>query len=361
MWIWYLDRSDGGDLAAIAARAHAAGVRTLIVKSGDGPRYWSQFTRRLVDRLRAAGLHVCAWQYVYGTHPAAEAAVAVRAVRAGAECLVIDAESEYEGRYASAQAYLRGVRAGAGPGYPLGLASFPYVDYHPGFPYSVFLGPGGAQFDLPQMYWRDIGASIGAVFHHTYAGNLIYRRAILPVGQSYGSPSAGQIGQFRATTVRYRARGISWWDYAWTQAQALWPALSGPVPAIAPVPPLGLPGLGPGSRGDQVLWMQEHLARALPAQRTTGLFGPQTLGDLRAFQARRGLQITGRTDPATWRALLRLPVVAVSWTGVVARSAGTAGGGRARGGAAPASASLPALAREIPDVGGGSSAVGDPR
>jgi peptidoglycan hydrolase-like protein with peptidoglycan-binding domain len=107
--------------------------------------------------------------------------------------------------------------------------------------------------------------------------------------------------------------------------------------------------------------MQEHLARVLPARRTTGLFGPQTLGDLRAFQARRRLPITGRTDPATWRALLRLPVVAVSWTGVVARSAGAAGGGRARGGAAPASASLRALAHEIPDLGGGRSTVGDPR
>jgi hypothetical protein len=359
MWIWYLDRSDGGNLAAIAARAHAAGVRTLIVKSGDGTNYWSQFSRRVVGSLRAAGLRVCAWQYVYGTHPAAEAAVAVRAVRAGAECLVIDAESEYEGRYASAQAYLRAVRAGAGVGYPLGLASFPYVDYHPGFPYSVFLGRGGAQFDLPQMYWRDIGASIGTVFHHTYGGNLIYRRAILPVGQSYGSPPPAQIGQFRATTVRYRARGISWWDYAWTSAQALWPALSGAFAAIAPVPPLGLPRLGLGARGDEVLWMQEHLARALPAQRTTGLFGPQTLGDLRAFQSRRRLPSTGVTDPATWRALLRLPVVPVSWTAVVGRSA-AAGGGRARAATAPASASLPALANEIPDVGGNRLVAADP-
>src|SRR3954471_7631689 len=33
MWIWQLASSDGGDIATIAARAHAAGVTTVFVKS----------------------------------------------------------------------------------------------------------------------------------------------------------------------------------------------------------------------------------------------------------------------------------------------------------------------------------------
>src|SRR4051794_23290992 len=69
MWIWYLSRSEGGDVGAIAARARAAGVDTVFVKSSDGVSSWSQFTPGLVSALRARGLHVCAWQYVYGTHP----------------------------------------------------------------------------------------------------------------------------------------------------------------------------------------------------------------------------------------------------------------------------------------------------
>ncbi|MDO9352669.1 MAG: VCBS domain-containing protein, partial [Solirubrobacteraceae bacterium] len=36
MWIWYVDKSDGGDLDAIAARAKAAGMSTVFVKSADG-------------------------------------------------------------------------------------------------------------------------------------------------------------------------------------------------------------------------------------------------------------------------------------------------------------------------------------
>ena len=53
----------------------------------------------------------------------------------------------------------------------MALAGFPYVDYHPGFPYSVFLGPGGAQYNAPQMYWVDIGTSVNTVYAHTYAYN----------------------------------------------------------------------------------------------------------------------------------------------------------------------------------------------
>src|SRR5690348_398513 len=69
MWIWQLPQSDGGDPAAIAARAHATGVATVFVKSADGTSVWTQFSPSLVQALHAYGLHVCAWQYVYGDDP----------------------------------------------------------------------------------------------------------------------------------------------------------------------------------------------------------------------------------------------------------------------------------------------------
>ena len=75
MWIWYVRGSAGGSVSAIVAQARAAGVTNLIVKSGDGSGYWSQFSPGLVRSIHAGGLHACAWQYVYGTHPAAEAAI----------------------------------------------------------------------------------------------------------------------------------------------------------------------------------------------------------------------------------------------------------------------------------------------
>ena len=107
MWIWYLAQADGGDLSAIVATAHSYGVSTLIIKSGDGADLWSQFSPQVVAELHANGLRVCAWQYVYGDHPIYEAEVGAAAVRDGANCLLIDAESEYQGKYVQAQEYIK--------------------------------------------------------------------------------------------------------------------------------------------------------------------------------------------------------------------------------------------------------------
>lgn len=352
MWIWYVSRSDGGDPAAIAAQARLAGIKTLVIKSGDGASYWSQFSRSLVRALHAGGVNVCAWQYVYGSNPIAEAVVGARAVSDGADCLVVDAEAEYEGRYAAAQTYIDALRAAVGRDYPVGLASFPYVDYHPSFPYSVFLGHGGAQFNLPQMYWREIGTSVEAVYQHTYTYNRIYRRPIRPLGQTEDGASGSEIALFRGLSVRYHAGGLSWWDFAWASANGLWSSLSGLYTSVSSIASLGFPLLGYGSAGDMVLWMQELLASAIPAQRTTGIFASETLADLRSFQARHRIPATGETGPLTWRALLRLPAVRVRWVAADVRSARSAraiggGGSLSRIAAAPESATLHALAYEI--------------
>jgi peptidoglycan hydrolase-like protein with peptidoglycan-binding domain len=316
MWIWYVSQSDSGNLAAIAAQAHAAQVSTLFVKSSDGSsNYWSQFSPALVSTLHAAGLRVCAWQYVYGTNPAGEAALGARAVAAGADCLVIDAESEYEGKYGAAQTYLADLRAKIGSSYPLGLASFPYVYYHTALPYSVFLGPEGAQFNAPQMYWKAIGNSVDTAYADTYMSNRIYGRAIFPLGQTYESPSSADLLRFREEAPLYGATGISWWDFQETSS-AGWKALGAPLAALTTVTAnAGWSELAQGSKGDPVLWMQEHLATAIPTQATTGIFDATTRTNLQTFQIAHGISPSGHTEAATWQALLALPPVSVNWTG----------------------------------------------
>ena len=216
MWIWYVSRSSGGTLSGVVATARQYGVSTVMIKSSDGPTMWSQFNPSLVSTLHSAGLRVCAWQYVYGNHPLLEAQVGAQAAHDGADCVIIDAESEYEGKYVAAQSYMTRLRQLVGASYPVALAGFPYIDYHPGFPYSVFLGPGGAQYNSPQMYWMDIGTSVGAVYAHTYAYNDVYGREIDPLGQVYRNPPMGQIIRFRQLSRTYRAAGVSWWN--WQQA-----------------------------------------------------------------------------------------------------------------------------------------------
>ncbi len=316
MWIWYLSQSDGGSISAIVAQAHAAGVSTLFVKSSDGStNYWSQFSPQLVQELHANGLKVCAWQYVYGTSPVGEADLGAEAVADGADCLVIDAEAEYEGHYAAAQVYLTELRAKIGPNYPLALASFPYVSYHPSFPYSVFLGPGGAQYNAPQMYWKDIGQSVDTVYANTYIANRIYGRPIFPLGQTYGGVSPTELLRFREEAVDYGATGMSFWDWQETGSGG-WSTLAAPLAPLTSVTPNGeYPELGKGSKGDQVLWMQEHLASAIPTQETTGIFSAQTVTNVETFQTAHAIAPSGVVEAATWTALLALPAVAVDWTG----------------------------------------------
>ena len=316
MWIWYVNQSDGGNVASIVAQAHAAGVTTLLVKSSDGSsNYWSQFSPQLVAELHANGLKVCAWQYVYGTNPEGEANLGAEAVANGADCLVIDAEAEYEGHYGAAQTYIADLRAKIGAAYPLGLASFPYVYYHESFPYSVFLGPNGAQFDAPQMYWKDIGSSVDTAYANTYISNRVYGRPIFPLGQTYNHPSNSDLVRFREEAVDYGATGLSWWDWQETPSSG-WTALAEPLAPLTSVTPNpGYTELEQGNKGDSVLWMQEHLAAAIPSQATTGIFDATTAANLAQFQTAHGIAATGKTEAATWQALLALAPVAVNWTG----------------------------------------------
>ena len=313
MWIWYVSRSNGGTLSSIISNARRYGISTLIIKSSDGPTMWSQFNPSVVSTFHANGLRVCAWQYVYGNHPLLEAQAAAQAVHDGADCLVIDAESEYEGKYVAAQSYITQLRKLIGQTYPVALAGFPYVDYHPGFPYSVFLGPGGAQYNTPQMYWVDIGTSVNTVFAHTYAYNTVYQRAIDPLGQVYQNPPLGQLIRFRQLSRTYGAAGVSWWD--WQQATTSgWKGISIGAGNLTATPTSSTPILKLHSLGDLVVWAQEHLATAGHTIPIDGDYGPTTQSAVESFQTAAGLTADGIVGPATWAALLRFAPAPVTWT-----------------------------------------------
>jgi putative peptidoglycan binding protein len=256
---------------------------------------------------------VCAWQFVYGADPAGEAAQGARAVATGADCLAIDAESAYQGRYAQAQQYIAALRAAIGPAYPLGLTSFPYVDFHPRFPYSVFLAPGAAQANLPQVYWKAIGGSVDAVSAKTWAHNRIYGTPIAPLGQTYQSPAPEELQRFRQVWASYGVSGLSWWSWQ-ASPDSAWATLAAPAPPPVALPDPGWPTLDVKTKGDEVIWLQQHLVAFSPTVPVDGTFGPSTAQALAAFQTSRGLPATGETDPATWQAVLTLPLTPVDWT-----------------------------------------------
>jgi hypothetical protein len=304
----------------LAGEALEADAGTLFVKAADGSTPELQFSPTLLAGLRAAGERVCAWTFAYGEAPATEAAVAVAAVRAGAECLVVDAEGQYEGRYGPAQLYMRAVRAALGARFPIGLAGQAEVLEHQCFPYSVFLGPGGASFDLPQMYWLELGLSVEAAYAAALPVNAIYGRPLAPVGQLFGAPSGSELGAFRALAGAYGLAGTSFFDLDSAQPGEL--AAVAALPARLARRQVGLATLRAGAGGDEIVWAQELLNAAGARLPVGGYFGAQTARALARFQARHRLPASGVLGPATWRALLRLRPREPSWAKAPPLSAG---------------------------------------
>jgi Putative peptidoglycan binding domain len=353
MWVWYVSHSENGSVPAIVARAKRFDIGTVYVKAADGGGVWNQFSTPLVSELHRAGIDVCAWQFVYGDAPVAEARVGAAAVKKGADCLVIDAESDYEGKYAAADRYIRTLRAAIGETFPLSLAGFPYVDYHPSFPYSVFLGPGGATYNQPQMYWKAIGTSVRAVYEHTYLFNRIWGHPIYPVGQTYEGPGTASLRLFRRFAASFGGHPPSWWDWQETNGKE-WGAL-GAAGALRPVsgyrPNLTQPLLKRDSKGDMVVWAQEHLVAAGEEVPVDGIYGRGTVRAVKEFQETHGLNVDGQVGTATWNALLAFVPERVRWSAVRPRAGATASG--VQPAHRPLSAALPAKAYEIPPTGAG--------
>lgn len=300
-WIWYVSQAEGGNVNKIVAKAKRYKIKTLFIKSSDGTSWWPQWDT-YAAQFKAKGLRVCAWQYVYGTNPTVEADLAARAAKSGADCIVIDAEVEYKGRHAQAAKYVKRLRSQISSDYPVGFTSFAYPDYHPDIPYSVFLGPGGAQWNLPQMYFWAFKAKISAVFYHTYQYNQIYQRPIHPLGQTYDRVPASKALEFRKYARRYRAPGYSWWVWHLTRPNT-WKALGKTLAKPAAKPVVPYPLLRQGYKSDMVRWCKLKL-NAAGATLTTGLtYDAKMTAAVRDFQTRRGLPVTGQIDAATWPVL----------------------------------------------------------
>jgi hypothetical protein len=309
--LWVTQLAPGQTGSEVVAQAASAGMHTVYVKAAEGATAEPRFSAALVSEMRAAGATVCGWAVAVGANPAAEAGAAVAAVHAGAQCLVVDAEGEYDSLYYPAQLFVRALRAQLGASFPIGLASQAEVYEHPKFPYSVFLGPGGFNVVLPLMYWLDFGVSVDGVYEDSMGANSIYGRPILPVGQLYGTPTTEELLRFRALAHAYGSPGVSFFDLAAAQPGQL-PELASPLPALQRKPVLA-PTLHAGADSDEIVQAQELLNAAGAHLPVGGFYGAETERAVAAFQARHHLQASGVLGTATWKALLRFHPRAPSW------------------------------------------------
>jgi hypothetical protein len=238
MFVWYLEAAERGDLAAIGARARAAGVRFVLVKCGDGGAAWRQFSPATVAALKAEGLEVHGWAYCYGEDVDAELAVAESCFEAGADGYVADVEAEYEGRWREAERFAEGLARLRRPGRLIGYTPLPVIDYHQALPYAQLNRV--ADVVMPQLYVRALGDGWGPdrLWEQWHRWSGLWRDwgvpvpRIVPVGEAFGAATGLDLAHLAAACAANGAPDMAFWE--WSQArEEHWSAIAA-CPAAAP-------------------------------------------------------------------------------------------------------------------------------
>ena len=121
-FIWKIKDCEKGDPKAITKMAKSANITHILVKIADGAFPYNvnrdtkeDYVKPLVKELRAAGISVWGWHYVYGGYPIDEANIAVKRMKElDLTGYVIDAEWEYKepGKKNAASTYMKLLRKG---------------------------------------------------------------------------------------------------------------------------------------------------------------------------------------------------------------------------------------------------------
>lgn len=162
---------------------------------------------------RDAGLIVAAWGYSYGNDIAGELRAMEKAVSAGCDWLVIDAEKEYEndaGRDKAAS-LLNAIRSSPFKDIVLGYTSFAFPTLHPKFPYDIFSSYCNAA--LPQVYWGEFGMSPDQALQRSARELQPYGLSMAPIGQAFGNVNGEQIRVFGTEAEALGLSGMSFWSW----------------------------------------------------------------------------------------------------------------------------------------------------
>jgi hypothetical protein len=224
-YIWKIPDCERGNAGAIAALAASAGLTHVLIKITDGLYSYNYDYQRKIDlvppvrdALKARGIDVWGWQYIYGRDPAGEARIAVQRMQElGLDGFVINAEVEYKepGKRAAATTYMRALRNGL-PNTPLALSSYRYPTYHPQLPWREFLER--CDWNMPQVYWvlaSNPGAQLARCLNEFQ--NITPYRPIFPTGAAFAEhgwrPEADQIEAFMNAARDLNLTGVNFWSW----------------------------------------------------------------------------------------------------------------------------------------------------
>lgn len=314
MWIWLPDRADGGDPAAIVARATSVGLTHLYVRTGSSRQGFeaTAFLEALLPVAHDAGLRVYGWDFPYLEDIAGDIQRALTAVNyrtAGGHRIdgfVPDIETGAEGTNLTAEsagAYSQQLRAAVGEDYPLvACVPHPSPQRQVTFPYDAIV----PYFDAvaPMSYWLNRQPEADAQLAVSWLRSR-FDKPVIPIGQAYdgapeggrpGPPPADEINRFIRAAEAAGATGVSFWS--WQHAtQEIWDA-------IAAAPELTVPVEDTPLDREQVVAVQTQLSSMGYWAPRTGAWDQQSVHATRVFQIEVGLVPTGVLDAVTRARLL---------------------------------------------------------
>ena len=313
MWIWMPERADGGDPAAIVARALAADLTHIYVRTGSSRQgvEGTGFLEGLLPVAHDAGLRVYGWDFPYlediaGDVERAMAAINFRTTTGHRiDGFVPDIETGAEGTNLTAEgaaAYSQALRAAVGDDYPLiACVPNPTPRRMETFPYAAII----PSFDAvaPMVYWLNRQPDTDVAHAVTWLSQ--FGKPVIPIGQAYdggpeggrpGPPPPDEIQRFLATAARYGATGASFWSWQHATPE-IWDAIDTAPQMTIPVEESPLDRL-------QLMAVQTQLTSMGYWAPATGIWDSQTIHAVTVFQIDLGLAPTGALDGPTRNGLL---------------------------------------------------------
>jgi hypothetical protein len=225
-FIWQIRNCEDGDASAIANLAFQAGLTHVLIKIADATYAYNidldtgvDLVPPVAQALRAYGILVYGWHYVYGNDPIGEADIAIQRVEElDLDGYVIDAEAPYkaDGKELAADYFMTRLRSGL-PDLPIGLSSYRYPTYHPQIPWQVFLEK--CDFNMPQHYWIDAhnpGEQLVRSLEEFMA--LDPFRPLMPTGAAFieggWAPTTDDITEFLATAQDLHLTAANFWEWS---------------------------------------------------------------------------------------------------------------------------------------------------
>jgi hypothetical protein len=240
MWLYEPDKTENGDVAAIVAKARAAGLSHLYVRTGSSWNgfYAAPFLDQILPAAHEAGLMVYGWDFprlIDWQDDVRRAKAAIDHRTPGKHRIdgfSADIETRSEGTHITGQVaaeYGRSLREVVGSDFPL-IATVPRPSPAQNYPYAEVV----ASFDAiaPMVYWlnRQPDTDVTGALRDLAR----FGKPVFPVGQAYdGAPEGGRPGvpppeelwRFMRFAEAGGAQGVSFWSWQAANAKA-WAAIT---------------------------------------------------------------------------------------------------------------------------------------